>query len=195
MENLNVFIWAFVILFMLVELPMFAGGFSVAPWVPTSRKDLERINRLAGLKPGQVFYDIGCGEGIVCSYMARHNPQVKIFGFEIAVPLYLVARLRRLIMIMRGGKKVPGKAKSGVRDLIRQSLQIQFKDMFKVDFSKADVIYFWGTTRGLIKLKNKLVEMKKGAKFITYAIEWPGKKAELVDQPSKGDIPIYVYRV
>ena len=88
--------WVFLFLLVVIEIPMFVGGFSAAPWLPTSHTDLPRINKLAGLKPGQVFFDIGCGDGRICNYIADKNPGVKVFGYEIAYPLYLLCWLKAM---------------------------------------------------------------------------------------------------
>ncbi len=166
--------WLFIIIFLVIELPLFTGAFSASPWLPTSKKDLPRINRLAALKPGQVFFDIGCGDGRICSYIGAKNPQAKVFGYEIAYPVYLLAKLR---------------------SLFKKNVTVKMKDIFKVDFSKADVIFFWGIERGVEKLKPKFAEMKKGSKIILYSHKLPGREADLVDRPAPKDGPFYVYEV
>jgi len=52
-----------ILLVFLIELSLFAGAFSISPFSATRKTDLDRINRLAALKPGQLFYDIGSGDG------------------------------------------------------------------------------------------------------------------------------------
>jgi len=180
-DNLWFFAGLFLFIFFVIEIPMFVGGFSASPWLPTARKDLERINALAKLKPGQIFFDIGCGDGRVCSYIFRHNPEVNVIGYEIAYPLYLWSRARARFV----GKKIGLKHGGG--------LKIQLKDIFKVDFSKADVVYFWGIKRGVEKLKPKFAEMKKGSRIIIYFDEIAGRKCIIKDQPRNTDVPIFVY--
>ena len=170
--DFRLFFWVFLILLLVIEIPMFVGGFSAAPWLPTSRRDLPRINRLAGLKPGQVFFDIGCGDGRICDYIAVKNPKVKVFGYEIAYPVYLIGK---------------------VRSLFRKNVSIQLKDIFKVDFSRADVVYFWGIKKGVKMLMPKFAQMRRGSKLILYSHELPGRKADIIDRPMDKDVPLYVY--
>ena len=181
MENFWFFAGLFLFILIVIEIPMFVGGFSASPWLPTSGKDLKRINALARLKPGRTFFDIGCGDGRICTYIFRHNPGVKVIGFEIAYPLYFWSRVRAWFVRKTSGIRGAG------------GLNIELKDVFKVDFSKVDVVYFWGIKRGVEKLKPKFGEMKKGSKIIIYFDEIVGRKYTIRDQPQKTDVPIFVY--
>lgn len=172
--NIWILFWVFVVLLLVVEIPMFVGGFSAAPWLPTSRKDLPRINKLAGLKPGQVFVDIGCGDGRICNYIADMNPRAVVYGYEIAYPLYLLCRLKALH---------------------RKNVHIHLKDIMKVDFSKFDVVYLWGVPRGVDMLKPKFEEMKKGSKIILVSHEIKGWEPEKVEQPTPQDPKLLLYAV
>jgi SAM-dependent methyltransferase len=171
----------FVFILIVIEIPMFAGIFSASPWLPTPKKDLERINRFADLKRGQTFFDIGCGDGRICNYIFKHNPGVRVTGFEIAYPLYFWSKMRAGFAQNRSGLKGGG------------SLEIKLKDIFKVDFSRVDVVYFWGIKRGVEKLKPKFMEMKKGSKIIIYFDEIKGRKYAIKNRPGKTDVPIFVY--
>ncbi len=66
---------------------------SFAPWVPCRSKDLKRIFNLADLKPKEVFYDLGCGNGKTVIY-ANKNFQAKSIGIELALPLFLICKIR-----------------------------------------------------------------------------------------------------
>src|SRR5436190_906790 len=68
-------------------------GLSLAPWVPTRKRDLERILRLAALKSGETFYELGCGDARVARYVARQRPDVHVVGIEMSPILYAIARL------------------------------------------------------------------------------------------------------
>jgi len=161
---------------------LFSFGFSllsIAPWVPSRTKDLERINHLADLKPGQTFCELGCGDGKVCRFVARKNPEAKIVGIEISFPMYLIAKL---IQVFVGPKNV----------------KIKFGNALKTDMSKIDVAFVFGVDDSMNKKLGPkfLQEIKKGAKIISYVFQiknWPGKSMK--DKPSDEDVSIYVYEL
>jgi precorrin-6B methylase 2 len=167
----------FIVVFILSVTLLYAF-ISLAPWVPTPKKELERINRLADLKSGQVFYEIGCGTARVSSFIARKNPEVKVVGIELALPIYLFARSVNFF----GSPK---------------NLQIEFGDAFSKNYSDADAVYIYGlpaTVNG--RLKNKLEkELRPGAKFISYAFAVDGWKGSgnFKDKPNAGDVSVNVY--
>src|SRR3989344_7245952 len=79
----------------LIFLISFAyGGLRGAPWVPTWSKDIQRFVKLADIKPGQRFYDLGCGDGrLVC---AAAKAGAKSVGFEVALLPYILAKVRAI---------------------------------------------------------------------------------------------------
>jgi SAM-dependent methyltransferase len=150
----------------------------LAPWVPTPKKELERINRLAELSPGETFCELGCGTALVSAFIARNNPQAKAVGIELAPPLFLLARLAVLL------RRLP-------------NLRIEFGDIFRRDYSAMDVVYVYGLPRTVNgKLKEKLErELKPGARFISYAFTvegWKGKSSRK-DKPSEKEVGIHIY--
>ena len=52
------------------------------PFVPTPKKHVKKIIDLYGLKPGQKFYDLGCGEGRFIVEASKRG--AKATGFELA---------------------------------------------------------------------------------------------------------------
>jgi SAM-dependent methyltransferase len=149
---------------------------SLAPWVPTWKKDLPRIFKLANLNPGEIFYDLGCGNGKVVFYAAKNFP-IKAIGIELAFPLYLTCKLRQLFNY-------------------KKNLKFWNKDIFKVDLSPADVIYIFGTPKPIQqRLKQKLEkELKPGARIISYAFPFNEWQPKIIDKPSDKDINIYLYQ-
>ena len=166
----------------LIFLVLFAGlmlltvawsSISLAPFVPARKKDLKRIFELAEMGEGDVFYDLGCGNGRVAVWGAKRLP-IKAYGIEAAWPMWLVCK---------------------VRGIFRRNLEFKFGNLFKQDLSGADVVYFFGMPGSAQKrLKLKLEEeLKPGAKVISYAFELAGWKAERVDKPEKNEVAIYLY--
>jgi len=168
MENL------ILILFFVFILTFAYAGISFAPWVPVWKKDLPRIFKLAELKPGQVFYDLGCGNGKVVLY-ANKKFKAKAIGLEISLFLYFVCKIRQIFNY-------------------NQNLVFKFKDLYREDLSQADVVYFFGTPDKVQKLKAKLErELKPGCRVISYVFPILGWQEIVKDKPNPTDIAIYLY--
>lgn len=165
----------FITLLLLFSIFFLFPAFSIAPWVPCQKKDLKRINRLADLKPGQVFCDLGCGDGRVLRYIAKKNPEAKVIGIEISFPIFLWAKFRQFF------------SKTN-------NVEIMLGNALLYDVLEVDVIYTYALVRSInneLKLKFEK-ELKKEAKILSYAFaieQWQGKSSLDV----KG-VPIYVYK-
>lgn len=62
----------YVMILVLVALVSFAiAGKSMAPWVPTRSKDIQRLLELLHMSPGEKFLEIGSGDGRVSLAVAR----------------------------------------------------------------------------------------------------------------------------
>jgi cyclopropane fatty-acyl-phospholipid synthase-like methyltransferase len=152
------------------------AGLSFAPWVPAWKKDLPRIFKLAALKPGEVFYDLGCGNGKVVLY-ANKNFQARAIGLEISLPMYLVCKARQ---IFNSDK----------------NLVFKLKNLYKEDLSRADAVYFFGMPDKVAKLRAKLEkELKPGCRVISYVFPIAGWQEAVKDKPKPTDIAIYLYTI
>lgn len=169
---------AIILLFIIIcSASIIFSVLSFAPWVPSRSRDLERTFRLADLKEGQIFYDLGCGDGKVVIYAGDHY-KVKAIGLEISLPLYLVCQFRKIFN--------------------RQAnLQFKLKNLFKENLALADVVYFFGMPETINKkLGAKLKqELKPGAKIISYSFKLNDWTPKLIDKPTEKDLPIYLYEV
>ncbi|MDP4007797.1 MAG: class I SAM-dependent methyltransferase [Candidatus Peregrinibacteria bacterium] len=166
------------IVILAVFVPLFVAGLSLAPWVPAPVDVPDRVNKLAKLKPGQVFYEIGCGDARVCHYIASKNPKAKVIGIEMARTMYLWSRFKCFLKPLK-------------------NLTIIHANALKVDLSDADIVYFYMVEPAINnKLKPKLLkDLKKGARIISYAcriLEWKGKK---MSEPGKSSKAVHVYTV
>lgn len=170
-------VW-FEIIVLIFLVPVAIGAWSMAPWVPAWRKDLSRIMALAQLKPGEIFYDLGCGNGKVVLYAAEHFA-VNAVGVEIAWPLWLVCKIRA----------IQSRQKSG---------QVKFilGNLFKQDLRQADVVYVFGMPKKLQdKLRTKFErELKPGARVISYAFHVEGWTPAKTDKPTPQDMSIFLYQ-
>ncbi|QQS58800.1 methyltransferase domain-containing protein [Candidatus Peregrinibacteria bacterium] len=101
------------------------GGLSIAPWVPTRKRDIERIHRMAKLQKREVFIDLGCGDGRVAREIALRNPDAIIIGMEISLFLFAYAYWKNVVFPL-------------------PNLSFQRGDIFQKDLTKGDVFYLFG---------------------------------------------------
>ena len=165
------------ILLIMIGLSAFAiPGFSFAPWVPTRRKDLVRVLKLAHVKQGERFFELGCGNGRVSCFVANQSSG-RVTGIELSSVLYLICLVRGLLD--RTGR-----------------LSFYHQNLFGQDLSQADVVYFFGMPDKIKdKLKTKLErELKIGARVISYVFPVEGWTPTAVDQPAPKDLQIFFYQ-
>ncbi len=156
-------------------LSLAIAGVSFAPWVPTSKKDIQRIIDISQIKEGQIIYDLGCGIGTVVFEITKQLP-VSAVGFERAWPLFLVCLWRKKLGAFKG------------------TPNFEFGNFFKKDISKADIIYIFGMPDKILKkLKPKMEkELKKGTKVVSYVFPIEGWRESKIDKIS-GRPQIYLY--
>ena len=166
------FVFGLILNLLLISVGIAAVSF--APWVPMRRKDVARVVRLANLKRGEVFYDLGCGDGRTVFAVAKQTEAVAI-GIELAFPLYLFCLIRKW--------------------LTRSRAQFMWRNLFKVSMAKADVIYVFGMPKTLAKkFKDKVErECKPGTRILSYVFMVEGWTPVNKDRPTDKDSSIYTY--
>lgn len=166
---------AFLLFVLICGFSLIFSVLSFAPWVPSRGRDLKRIFKLADLKPGQIFYDLGCGDGKIVIY-AANNYKVKAIGLEISLPFYLICKLRQAL--------------NGQSDI-----EFKLKNLYKENLASADAVYFFGMPHTLNKnFCSKLKrELRPGAKIISYSFKLHDLEPKIIDKPGEKDLPIYLY--
>ncbi len=148
---------------------------SGAPWVPTWKKDFERIAELADLKPGETFVELGCGNGRVCRAVAERFPHAKVVGVELSVAQFVIAYMHTRL--------------SGLKNA-----HIQFGNAFHADLSNTDVVYMFLMPETYEKIRPKLEkELKPGGRVITYVWPIPGWTPDVVNE-MEGSQKIYLFQ-
>lgn len=164
------------IILLLVFGTMIFAGFSAAPWVPSFKKDLSLAVAAADIKPKEIIYDLGCGDGRFLFYTAKHTQAGQIIGFEISLLPYLYAKIKTLL----------------IKDT---RIKVRYQNFFKADFGRADVIYCFLLPKTMKKLKRKILrEMKPGSRLVSYVFSLPGVKPAKESVIRDKNLPIYVYR-
>lgn len=166
-----------VILALLLIFLTVVVGVTFAPWVPTRKKDLQRVLALANLKSGEKCYELGCGNGRVSFFLAK-NSEAKIIGVEYGILLFLWCTLKKLFSR-------------------NSNLSFRYQNLFHTDLSDADVVYVFGMPKKLeTKLRHKFItELLPGSRVISYIFPIQGWEPSTVDLPSEGRAKIYHYVV
>ncbi len=127
---------------------------SLAPWVPTRKNDLKRIDDIIKFKANEKFLEIWCWTAKVTIYIAKNNPNSMIYWIELSPLLYIISRVKVYF--------------SGLKNI-----QIMYWNALKIDFKNYDVLYiFWLPDTIKNKLFSKLkAEMKANSRFISYCFK------------------------
>jgi predicted RNA methylase len=135
---------------------------------PSKKRDVEKMIAVAEIKGEEISADLGSGDGRIVIAFAKKG--IQAHGFEINPFLVLISRRN----IRRAGLK--GKA------------FIHWKNFWKADLSKFDIITVFQVDFAMNELENKLKkELKSGAKVISNQWTFPKWKY------SKYENGIYVY--
>jgi len=135
----------------------------LAPFVATPTPVVRQMLILAELKPGEVLYDLGSGDGRAV-IMAAKDFGAKSVGVELRDDL-------------------AKKALNNIQELsLNEKTQIIQKDIFDVDLSAADVVFLYLTTSANERIKPKLeAELKPKTRVVSHDYEILGWKAKKVD--------------
>lgn len=167
MELLILSILLIVILVISVSWTIFKG----APWVPSSITIVNHMLDLAQVKPDELVYDLGCGDGrIVVTAALKY--QARAVGIELDPTRWLWCQA--LITVL------------GLRDRIR----IQFGDLFNQDLSEADIVICYLLPETNKKLQDKLLrELKPGTRVVSNTFLFP----DIKEAASDGKTRLYLF--
>ena len=130
----------------------------IAPFVPSPPQVVRQMLVLAQLRAGEVFFDLGAGDGRTV-IMAAKDFGARAVGVELREDLVK-------------------KALSTIYDnSLQDRVTIVNGDMFNVDLTSADVVFLYLTTSANEKVKPKLeAELKPGVRVVSHDYEIVGWK-------------------
>lgn len=136
-------------------------------WVPTPPAVVDAMLKLAEVKPTDVVYDLGCGDGIIVATAAQKYGAQAV-GIDIDPQRVSEAKERA--------------QKMGVSDKV----EIRQGDLFEANISDATVVTLYLLRSLNMKLAPKLKkELKPGSRVVSQSFdmgeEWPPDKTVQVD--------------
>lgn len=156
---------------MLLPLTLFTVGIcqesetafnNLAPYVPTPLEIVRRMLRLADVKPNDVVYDVGCGDGRIVITAAK---EFGAKGIGIEINPYLVT-------------EALGNVKE---EKVEDKVTIVEQDALTADYSTATVITIYLLPEGNLKLKPIFEKyLKPGVRVIFHNFEIFGWKAKKI---------------
>jgi hypothetical protein len=174
------------LLFILVALWILIPALYGLPAVPTKPERIQKALRLARLRPNEVLYDLGAGDGRVLLIAAR-DFRARAVGIEAGPVQCALIWLRATA--------------GGLTDRI----QIRWEDFYRADIQDADVVFVYATSKEVSKLAPHLEkQMKRGARLVSISADFPDWEPSRMDAydlifiydmpPAKGSITTHLLK-
>ena len=146
-----------------------------SPFVPSKSSHYQDTINHANLKKGQIFVDLGCGDGQVVRYAVK-NYQVKGIGIDINPLLILLSKiLTKLAKI--------------------NNIEFKLANIYKFDLSKFDVVYFFLMPEMIKKLVPKLNnEINNNCLLISHGFKIPCWDKYLIKTIKRSIFSSYFYK-
>jgi tRNA G37 N-methylase Trm5 len=135
-------------------------------YVPTPVEVVEKMFELADIRPGEIVYDLGCGDARI-PVMASKKFGVKSWGFDI------------------DPDRIKDSNENVKKNSIGHLVTIKHADIFELDISKADVITLYLLPRLNVKLIPQLDKLKPGCRIVSHDFNMEGvrPKREITIRP------------
>lgn len=137
----------------------------IVPFVPSPQIVVDKMVELAGVKQGDVVYDLGSGDGRIVIAAAKKG--ARAVGFEIDPELV--------------GESRANLQKAGVQ----AAAEIRNQDILTVDLSPASVITMYLLPDVNLKLRpNLLSQLKPGSRVVSHSFDmgdWKPDKTEHIE--------------
>ncbi len=135
----------------------------IVPFVPTPQEVVDKMVELAGVKKGDVVYDLGSGDGRIVVTAAKKG--AKAVGFEIDGDLVKQSR--------------DNIRKAGVQD----QAEIRQQDILTVDLSAASVVTMYLLPDVNLQLRpNILSQLKPGSRVVSHAFDMGDWKPDRIER-------------
>lgn len=157
------------------------GALKGAPWVPTSKSDIDYIFSKITLPKNAVIFDLGSGDGRVIFQAAQKINVSQAVGVELAWPLYIWSVLKTKLLLSKD---------------IKPKIKFLLGDFFKTDIQTADLVFCFLMPETVNKLAPQIIsKMKPGALLVSAVFEVKSLKSLDIIKPAEYSCTYYVYQV
>lgn len=137
-------------------------------YVPTPQEVVDKMLEMAQIRPGDVVYDLGCGDGrIVVTAAKRYG--VKAVGFDINPE-----RVKEALENVRANK-------------VEHLVTIKQADIFTLDLSEATVVTLYLLPSLNVKLMPQLAKLRPGSRIVSHDFDMRGAKPVEVVHVTSGN--------
>lgn len=157
----------------------FGASENLAPYIPSPRVIVDKMLEAAHVKPGEMVYDLGSGDGRII-IAAAQKFKARAVGVELSGDLCRAAEERVKAL--------------GLQDQVK----VVHGNLLNVDLSPADVVTLYLLTSSNDRLKPNLEKyLKPGARVVSNDFEIRGWKPSVVVRVAAGSgrHTIYVYEI
>ena len=135
----------------------------IVPFVPTPQEVVDKMVELAGVKKGDVVYDLGSGDGRIVITAAKKG--AKAVGFEIDGDLVKQSRDN----IRKAG--------------VQEQAEIRQQDILTVDLSAASVVTMYLLPDVNLQLKPKILSQPNaGSRVVSHAFDMGDWKPDRIER-------------
>ena len=147
-----------------------------SPFIATPKKLTCKIVSLANIRPGDIVYDLGCGDG---RFLIEANKTygAKAVGIEISPVICWLARINIVLK--------------------QANVRIQCANFHTFDFFDADVIFCYLVPEQMANVANRFSQLEKGCKVISRQFEIPEwkKQQQVTIRKRFGSETIFIYEI
>ena len=161
--------WELVLIVSLVLVlwPAFYAMIKGAPYVPTRKRDIERMLKIGRFKKGERVVELGFGDGRVMRAIEKLGCDV--MGYEFSPATYWAGRV---VHFFKSGKG-----------------EMRYGDFWKQDYKEADVLVCFLLINAMKDVKEKIwPNLEPGTRLISNQFALPGVK----EVAREGNVFMYV---
>jgi tRNA G37 N-methylase Trm5 len=158
--------------------PRFSNTLKEIPFVPTPHPLVEKMLQLAAVKPDEVVYDLGAGDGrIIFTAVNKFSAR----GVAVELDLWRSSLIREKV----------------IRLGLKERVEVRQEDLFQTSLRGADVVTLYLLPEANRRLSKKLLqELPSGARVVAHDYPIPGwRPIEVINVKCDGKLhTLYLYQ-